>query len=164
MKPPKSIKRILFVCYGNLCRSVLAEALAKKLKAERGLDHLALASAGIGALPDYQAPQQIVDVAKERGLDVTEHRSRTLSPSLIDWADLVLVMESYMMDKIHNMWPEKDADKVFLLGSFALGDTVVRDIDDPYGGSPEDFQRCFSEIEASVQGVVRTLVSGSGPP
>jgi len=158
MNLPKPVKRILFVCYGNLCRSVLAEAVMKRLQRDRGLGHIAVASAGIGALPDYPAPRPIVEVAREYGLDVSGHRSRPMSPFLLDWADIVLTMESYMRDEIHRMWPQRNLDKVFLLGGFAPGNSSAKEIDDPYGGSADDFRRCFQEIEISVQGLLGTLV------
>ena len=159
MKLPKPIERILFVCYGNLCRSVLAEALMKRLLSARGLEHITVGSAGIGALPDYPAPHQIVEVARDRGLDVTGHRSRPLSPSLLDWADIVLIMEFYMGDEISQMRPEKNLDKIFLLGNFALEKTVTGEIDDPFGGSPDSFRQCYDEIEASIQRLYEKLVS-----
>ncbi len=159
MKLPRPVKRILFVCYGNLCRSVLAEALMRKLLDTRGLDHIEVGSAGIGAFPDYPAPQQIVEVAQDRDLGVNGHRSRPLDGVLLDWADLVLVMESYMREEISRMWPGKDMDKVLLLGSCAPEFALIRGIQDPFGGSLEDFDRCYGEIEASVKGLFERLVS-----
>jgi len=159
MEIPRSVNRILFVCYGNLCRSVLAEAIMKDLKAARGLEHVEVASAGIGALPDYPAPYEVVEVAQDRGLDVTGHRSKPLNALLFDWADMILVMESYMRDEIELVWPENDADKIFLLSSFAPGSNWSSDIDDPYGSSSDDFERCFDRIEASVQGLLETMIS-----
>ena len=159
MEIPKSVNRILFVCYGNLCRSVLADAIMRRLRAGRGLEHIEVASAGTGALPDYPAPHPVVEAARDHGLDVTGHRSQHLNSSLFDWADIILVMESYMRDEIELVWPEKNPDKIFLLSSFAPGNTSTGDIDDPYGGPPEGFQRCFEEIETSVQGLLETLMS-----
>jgi protein-tyrosine phosphatase len=134
----------------------------KNLKAARGLEHVEVASAGTGALPDYPAPYDVVEVAQDRGLDVTGHRSKPLNALLFDWADMILVMESYMRDEIELVWPEKDADKIFLLSSFAPGSNSSGDIDDPYGSSSDDFERCFDRIEASIQGLLDALSSENG--
>lgn len=131
----------------------------KRLQGARGLNQIAVASAGIGALPDYPAPHQTIEVAWEHGLDVTGHRSRPLSPFLLDWADIVLIMEPYMRNEIQQIWPKKDLGKVLLLGSFAIGDAPVEEIQDPFGGSPDDFNRCFKEIEKSLEGLLKTLIS-----
>ncbi|MBW2120653.1 MAG: hypothetical protein JRH07_02255, partial [Deltaproteobacteria bacterium] len=51
--------------------------------------------------------------------------------------------------------------KVFLLGSFSPGSGGSCEIEDPYGCSLDDLQRCYGEIERSLQGLYRALVSAS---
>lgn len=159
MKVPQTVEKILFVCYGNLCRSVLAEALMRRLLDTGGFGHISVASAGIGAFPDYPAPPRVVEVAGEHGLDVTGHRSRLLDESLLDWADIVLIVESYMGEEISRQWPDQDLERIFLLGLFAPGGGPTGEIQDPFGGSVDDFKRCYSELEASVQGLFEKLLS-----
>ena len=124
-----------------------------------GVKHVAVASAGIAALPCYPAPRRVIEVAEENGLDVAGHRSAPLDGSLLEWADIILIMESYMGDEISRAWPEKDLDKISLLGSYAAGDKSTDEIRDPYGGSSGDFQQCYAEIEAGVLGLIDTLLS-----
>jgi protein-tyrosine-phosphatase len=130
----------------------------KRFLVERGLDHIRVSSAGTGALPDYQPPRPIVDMARAHDLDVKDHRSTPLDGSLLDWADMVLIMEAYMRDDISKTWSEKNLDKISLLGAYALEKTVTGEIPDPFGGSQNDFEACFDEIEASIRGLGATLL------
>ena len=70
--------KVLFVCAGNICRSPFAEALARQLAAERGLD-VEFASAGEIALDGDRCPRDAVAVAKEYGVDLSSHRARRLT-------------------------------------------------------------------------------------
>lgn len=79
---------ILTVCTGNLCRSPFAEAALRA-----GLSpSFSVASAGTFAVDGDPAPQQAIDVATARGLDLSTHRARYLTSPLVVGADLVLAM------------------------------------------------------------------------
>jgi protein-tyrosine-phosphatase len=75
--------KVLFVCAGNICRSPFAEALARRLAAERGLD-VEFASAGEIALDGDRCPPDAVAVAKEYGVDLSSHRARRLTTDEAD--------------------------------------------------------------------------------
>jgi protein-tyrosine-phosphatase len=75
--------KVLFVCAGNICRSPFAEALARRLAAERGLD-VEFASAGEIALDGDRCPRDAVAVAKEYGVDLSSHRARRLTTDKAD--------------------------------------------------------------------------------
>src|SRR5947207_1846609 len=85
--------RVLFVCTGNICRSPLAEALFRKLLAERGVAGVTVASAGLFAAEGASASEDVVKAAAERGVDLTAHRARRLDPRSLGSGDLVVVME-----------------------------------------------------------------------
>ena len=159
MKLPDTVRDVLFVCYGNLCRSVLAEALMKRGLAAEGCRRIVVGSAGIGALPDYPPPREITEIAEKHGLDVSEHRARSLDGPLFDRADLVLVMEPYMKEAIGRVRSGSDLDKVLLLADFAPGAERSEEIQDPYGGPETGFAKCYSEIEACIHGLIETLRS-----
>jgi protein-tyrosine phosphatase len=84
--------RILFVCHANLCRSPLAERLARQLLEKRlGVPALAtVSSAGSHAEPDRPMHPHAETVLSERGADVSGFRSRRLTGELVRQADLVL--------------------------------------------------------------------------
>jgi protein-tyrosine phosphatase len=92
--------RIIFVCTGNTCRSPLAEALCKKLLADRlGCEPEALPargfivqSAGLAAMIGGEAAPEAVEVARELGADLTGHRSQPLTSAMLSQADHLIGM------------------------------------------------------------------------
>jgi protein-tyrosine-phosphatase len=87
---------VLFVCLGNLCRSPMAEGMARDFVARDypgSSSTLAVASAGVGALEGEPATEEAVRAMAARGIDITAHRARRVTPSMLAGFDLVLTME-----------------------------------------------------------------------
>ena len=144
---------ILFVCTGNVCRSPMAEGIAKKLWQERG-KKIKIYSAGTAALPGLKASPLSIKIMKKRGITIDSHRSTLLNKKTVEEADLILVMEQRHKKEILNISPFAEG-KVFLLKHFALG--IKEEIIDPLGGSEETYQKCAQEIEKSLQGLIWKL-------
>src|SRR3954463_8334410 len=108
--------RILFVCTGNTCRSALAEALARKVIIERGLTDVDVQSAGTSAWDGAPASDGALLVGMERGLDLSQHRSQTLTRELIQSSDLVLAMGPHHLERIEALG---GTGKAYLLTDFA---------------------------------------------
>jgi protein-tyrosine-phosphatase len=81
--------KVLFVCAGNICRSPFAEALARRLAAERGL-HVEFASAGEIAFDGDRCPGDAVAAAREHGVDLSAHRAQRLTAERRSAADKVV--------------------------------------------------------------------------
>ncbi|MDP3013659.1 MAG: hypothetical protein Q8M92_05410, partial [Candidatus Subteraquimicrobiales bacterium] len=90
-KSDKKVK-ILFVCTGNTCRSCLAEAIFKDM-VKRGELPVEVQSAGISALTGLAAVTLAMEVAEERGIDLSSHITRPFTHELLEWADLILTLE-----------------------------------------------------------------------
>jgi protein-tyrosine phosphatase len=147
-EPPR---RVVFVCYGNICRSPYAEACLRRALAISGLAGIEIESAGfIG--PDRPADRQASAIARERGLDLGAHRSRLVAAANLSRADLCLVMTRAQRDQLLAGFGVPD-DRVELLGDFDVDDPPRREIPDPYGKPDEEFRRVFSQIERSVAGL-----------
>ena len=150
------IANILFVCTGNICRSPFAQTLFAKLAVSRGLKGVIADSAGLLALPDNSATYLAQRVAAEYGLDLSEHRAKSVSEDLVAWSDLILVMEKSNEDALLAAFPEA-AGKVLLIRYFARFGSRTRGIADPYGLEYDAYRFCFLDIEDSVSGLVEYL-------
>jgi len=120
----------------------MAEALMRA-KAPAVAD-VSFASAGIAALVGEPADAAAIQLLQGRGLDITAHRARQLTPDMVHAADLILVMEAGHQQHIHSLAPATRG-RVHRIGKWS-----DRDIPDPYKKSPEYFEYVFGLIEQDV--------------
>lgn len=138
------MKRVLIVCTGNVCRSPMAMGLLRQRLQEDGLgDAVEVLSAGVYALDDNPASEPGVEVLAERGIDIRDHRARTVTERDIADADLVLVMEEGHRRTLFYNYPAL-LGKIFLLSEMS-GD--YRDIKDPYRQPKEEYAACAQEMD-----------------
>lgn len=146
-----NVKRILFVCVGNICRSPMAEGFLKKLLRKRLRKKTSVtvnvSSAGLSAVLGGVSGEA-VKVMKEKDVDISGHNSRQLTRALIDQADLVLTMKRSHKEQILSMFPYS-REKVFTLKEFA-GYSEDHDIEDPYGRGLDAYRACAIDIEEAV--------------
>ncbi len=147
---PGVIFSVTMVCTGNSCRSPLAAALLNR--AVSGLPVL-VNSAGIAAPVGATPPNFAILTAKELGLDLTTHRARQLDSSMVEWADLILVMETGQKRWLLSHMPGATF-KVKLLGGYPDDEF---DIPDPIGRSIELYRHTAALIQESVDTVAQTI-------
>jgi protein-tyrosine-phosphatase len=136
--------RVLFVCTGNTCRSALAEAIAARESAARGLHDVQPSSAGTSAWDGAPASDGALLVGLERMLDVNSHRSRQLSREIVDQSDLILAMGPHHIERIEALG---GAGKAYLITDYAERSDEGRAILDPFGGGLEIYRTTVDELE-----------------
>jgi predicted ATP-grasp superfamily ATP-dependent carboligase/protein-tyrosine-phosphatase len=139
---PRPIGKILVLCKGNICRSPFATELLRERVRQLGLS-VQVASAGIEAEANQEAYSLAKRMAQQYGVSLSAHRTSALSQEVVSEADLILVMETGQAQSMRERYPYS-AGKIFLLGQFASGGNY--EIQDPYGGTPEIFVRCYDQI------------------
>lgn len=109
------MKKILFVCSGNSCRSQMAEGWGQELSDGR----FEVNSAGVSPIGVH--PAAIASMA-EVGINISEQTSKFLDPALIEWADHIITMCNYANDICpvfpdsvnHIHWDTDNPDGAFL--------------------------------------------------
>jgi protein-tyrosine-phosphatase len=135
---------VLFVCTANQCRSPMAEALLRSLVVQRGeADCWIVQSVGTWAEPGRPATQLSQTVMQRRGIDLANHRSRAIDAEVLAVASIVLVMTRHHQEAILAEFPEARR-KVYMLSQ--LIDRSF-DVEDPYGGSLEDYEACAADLQ-----------------
>jgi len=147
------MKQIVFVCWGNICRSPMAERVAQGMASAKGLTELRFSSAGtsreeLGNGMDPRAQR----VLRNAGYWTDGHRAHQITAAEIEDADLVVGMEQLHIDIMHRMAPH--ADNFALMTDFDPLATPGSGIDDPWYGPADRFKVTLGEIERAVAGLL----------
>jgi protein-tyrosine phosphatase len=156
----RDIKRVLFVCMGNICRSPTGEGVLRKLASDAGLaDAIAVESAGtigyhVGELPD----PRMREAASGRGYALGS-RARQFDRADFDRFDLIVAMDRHNLADIQALDTTGDhRGKVRLLSDFLdRPDDWPVDVPDPYYGGPAGFQKVLDMIEAASSQILTEL-------
>jgi arsenate reductase len=137
MFPPSRKTRVLFVCIGNMCRSPMAEGIAR----HAGNDIIEAYSAGTH--PTGVVSEDAIEIMKELKIDISKARSKSLLDVPLSEMDIVVSMAPRRAIEI--------APRGF------RGKTIDWDVDDPVGRSLTTFRRVRGEIDALVKKLVEDV-------
>lgn len=133
------MKKIIFICTGNTCRSPMAMAVCNRMFEENGISDWVADSAGLAA--GYQKmSDNSAKVLEEIGIFVSDFLSKPLSFEMINEAEILSVMTSGHKNALISAGISEDKIRI-------LGDGIP----DPYGGSLEDYRKCLTEIKSGVE-------------
>jgi protein-tyrosine-phosphatase len=123
-------------------------------------DSLAVGSAGTWAALEGTPPtEHALFAMQERGIDISDVRSREIDAALVEQADLILAMQESHRIAIETEFPEARG-KVLLMSALAGG---AYDIADPVGGTLDDYRATANEI-ARLVAAGWPIIAGAARP
>ncbi len=151
------MKKILFVCLGNICRSPTAEAVfrvkVKELGLEQRIIHDSCGTAGyhVGEAPDRRASQ----VAQKRGYPMSDLRGRQVNDADFEEFDYILAMDRSNYADLKRRAPAHHHPKIQLFLKYSSTDE--REVPDPYYGGDEGFDHVLDLVEDACDGLLQRL-------
>jgi len=135
-----SATHVLVLCHGNICRSPYVAARL----AEHPVPGREIRSAGFYREPNRPTPDDVQQVARRRGVDLSAHRSRVVTEADLAWADAILLMDH------RNHVSLAEAGRHHLGKVLWMGALDGRDveIDDPYGTSDAEIEAVLARLDA----------------
>lgn len=164
------MKRILFVCMGNVCRSPAAEGVARALVMRTGFaSSIEVASAGTHAYHEGETPDpRVRQIASARGYDLKGIRARRITGSDFERFDRILAMDLQNLEFLKRRCLPEHVGKIglFLAHDDGFG---VTEVPDPYYGNSEGFERVFDMCEVAARRVISETITScpstqSDPP
>lgn len=152
-----AMNRILFVCHGNICRSVSAQYIMQDLAEKAGksdeflIDSAATSAEELGN-PIYP-PMRRALAAHE--VPIGTHTARKLRASDYGTYDLLIGMDQENSFYMHRILKDDPEHKIHFLMEYT--DTPDREIEDPW--YTRDFEKAYQDILAGCQGLFRSLTS-----
>jgi len=156
------IKRVLFYCAGNTCRSPFAEAFANWLKYSKYKEELKdveFDSAGIYHYYETAQPGT-VNYLKSKGIDISNFKTKRIDFHLLEKQDLILGFEQkHHINKLKRKFKNlKDLDeKLFLLLEFA-GEKENLEITDPFYLQQREYNKILERIEKGVLKIITRII------
>ncbi len=157
------MKRILFVCLGNICRSPTAHAVLRQLAVQQGLE-LEVESAGTSASHKGEPPDpRSVRVGSAAGYDFSALRSRPVQDGDFAYYDLILAMDKQNLRELASRCPAPYQHKLRLMLSFHPEYPRYQEVPDPYYGGSKGFELVLRLLEESCQQLLQQLPALAEP-
>ena len=155
------LKKVLFVCLGNICRSPAAEGIFQKKIQDRGLEKsFVVDSAGTGGWHvGNLADSRMRKAASARGINL-ESRSRQIKQIDLYDFDLILVMDKDNLEAVKSLIPDEldpVNSKIKLILSYSK-ENDLDEVPDPYYGGQNGFDKVLDLLNDAIDGLLESLI------
>ena len=147
------MKKLLFVCSGNICRSPTAEGVFRHMMLKDGLsEQFHLDSCGIGPWHAGSPPdRRSISAAAGRGIDIGYIRARQITAADFRDFDLLLAMECQHQDRMKEMAPADAHGRIRMMLEPLADRMSGMEVPDPYYGGEEGFELVLDLMEEAYQ-------------
>jgi glycine hydroxymethyltransferase len=151
------MRKILFICTANICRSPMAEGIWNNLRQSDEFTFLPLAeSAGVDGMIGSPPTSQAVSLLKAKGIDIGGHIARQLDRKTLHKATEIVCMTREHRERILGAYPEVKP-RVYLLTEFRTDSpSPDPDIADPYRGTSKQYDACFKRLETEISRIAQS--------
>ena len=155
------VKKILFVCLGNICRSPAAEGIFKKKIKDRELENLFVVdSAGTGGWHvGNLADRRMREAALSRGIELTS-RSRKIDYNDLYEFDHIIVMDKDNLNAVKSLikdYKNPVNSKIKLILSYSKN-SQYKEVPDPYYGGQTGFDKVIDLLDDAIDGLIDSLI------
>ena len=155
------VKKILFVCLGNICRSPAAEGIFKQKIKDRDLEiFFEVDSAGTGGWHvGNLADPRMRETALSRGIELTS-RSRKIEECDLYEFDHILVMDNDNLDAVKSLIKDHRNpvnSKIKLILSYSKN-SKLEEVPDPYYGGQNGFDKVLDLLDDAIDGLIDSLI------
>ena len=155
------VKKILFVCLGNICRSPAAEGVFKQKIKDRDLENLFVVdSAGTGGWHvGNLADRRMREAALSRGIELTS-RSRKIDDNDLYEFDHILVMDKDNLNAVKSLIKDNTYpinSKIKLILSYSKK-SQLDEVPDPYYGGQNGFENVLDLLDDAIDELIDSLI------
>lgn len=151
-------KKIVFLCEGNICRSVTAEFVFKDLLAKQGLSNdYEVISRGVTRETEGKSIYPLaLEELEKHNIPVEDHKATVLTPKEYNQADYVVAMDHFNIVLLGRLIFLRNKEKIHLLLDF---DGSSNEVSDPYFS--RDFDLAYREIEKGCKAFLTYLINNA---
>ena len=153
--------KILFVCHGNICRSVTAEFVFRRMAYEAGVEHLFEVDSAATSREEIGNPIYPLALRTLEMHDIVNahHIARQVTPQDYDYFDLIVVMDDDNFYELKRIIPNDPEHKISLLLDHADPSDdahFCRDVADPW--YTRDFNQAWEDINVGCATLLKSLL------